>query len=573
MENKEIAKILEEIALLLEIKGENVFKVRAYQNAARTLYSLTEPVAELVKEGKLEKIKGIGKTLASQIRELVKTGDLAFYRELKKSVPEGLFDMLKVPGLGPKKAKVLYEKLGISSIGELEYACIENRLIKLKGFGAKTQEKIIEGIRYIKKFQGHFLVDEAWDQAMALKSWLREVADDNYLEITGSLRRFKEIVKDIDMLVGTETPDKVMGRFVSFPGVSKVVARGHTKSSAILEQGIAADLRVVRTSQFPHALQHFTGSKEHNVALRQLAKKMNMKMNEYGISRDGREIICSSEAEIYQFLGLEYIVPELREGMGEIEAASEHRLPTLIEVEDIRGIIHVHTTYSDGKCSLEEMVKYVSSQGYEYVGISEHSQTAGYAGGLKIDDLKRQREEIENLREKYPGFGIFWGIESDILPDGSLDYPEDVLAQFDFVIGSVHSGFSNDQDRMMQRLIRALKNPFLTILGHPTGRLLLGRPSYAVDMKELIDVAAEENKVIELNANPHRLDIDWRHCPYAKSRGVKICIGPDAHSQEGIHDIFWGVHCARKGWLEKRDVINCMSVKEISEFFKLMKTK
>ncbi|RLB01421.1 MAG: DNA polymerase/3'-5' exonuclease PolX [Deltaproteobacteria bacterium] len=567
MENKEIAKILEELALLLEIKGENVFKVRAYQNAARTLYSLTKPVRKIIEEGKLESIKGIGKSLASQIKEMVETGDLKFYRELKQSVPEGLFEMLKIPGLGPKKAKVLYEKLGISSIGELEYACVENRLVKLKGFGAKTQDKIIEGIQYIKKFQGHYLINEAWEQAALLKDWLEENTDDVSIEVAGSLRRFKEIVKDVDILAGASDPEHVVKEFVAFPGVSKVTASGNTKASVILEQGMAADLRVVSKEQFPHALQHFTGSKEHNVGLRQLAKKKGLKINEYGVFRNGDQILCKDEAEIYRLLNLDYIPPELREGMGEIEAASEHRIPKLVELNDIKGIIHVHTTYSDGKYSLEDMVKYVKSQGFEYIGISEHSQTAGYAGGLKPDDLKRQKDEIEELRKKYPGFGILWGIESDILPDGSLDYPDEILAQFDFVIGSVHSGFSNDLDKMMQRLTTALRNPFLTILGHPTGRLLLGRPSYAVDMKMLIDVAREEGKVIELNANPHRLDIDWRYCPYAKENGVKVCIAPDAHSQEGIHDIYWGVHCARKGWLEKNDVINCMSLNEILDFF------
>ncbi len=572
MENREIAKILEEIALLLEIKGENVFKVRAYQNAARTLYALPEQASELAEREELESIKGIGKTLASQIKEMIRTGDLRFYRELKESVPDGLVEMLKVPGLGPKKARVLYEKLGISSIGELEYACVENRLVKLKGFGAKTQEKIIDGIRYIKKFQGHFLINEAWEQAELLKGWLEENIPGARVEVAGSLRRYREIVRDIDILVGTEEAGKVIEEFIAFPATETVVEKGTTKASIRLEQGISADLRVVTGEQFPHALQHFTGSKDHNVELRQLARRKGIKINEYGIVRNGKQIICGDEAEIYDLLGLEFIPPELREGMGEIEAASERRIPKLVELDDVRGIIHVHTTYSDGKYSLEEMVSYVKSRGFEYVGISEHSQSAGYAGGLKPGDLRRQREEIERLRARNPDFGIFWGIESDILPDGSLDYPDEILAEFDYVIGSIHSGFSNDMDKMMKRLITALKNPFLTILGHPTGRLLLGRPSYAVDMKELIDVAGEEGKVIELNANPHRLDIDWRFCPYAKERGVKICIAPDAHSQEGIHDVFWGVHIARKGWLEKSDVINCMSFEDISNFFKARKS-
>ncbi len=573
MENREIARILEEIALLLEIKGENVFKVRAYQNAARTLYALTEPVSELVEKGNLESIKGIGKTLASQIREMVETGDLKFYRELKESVPEGLFDMLKVPGLGPKKAKILYEKLGISSIGELEYACVENRLIKLKGFGVKTQEKIIEGIRYIKKFQGHFLISEAWEQAVVLKKWLQDNIPDARIEIAGSLRRYREIVTDIDIVVGTGAADKAILKFVEFPATDKVIEKGSTRARIRLEQGISADIRVVTREQFPHALQHLTGSKDHNVELRQFARKKGIRVNEYCLVKNGKEITCGDEAEIYAVLGLDFIAPELREGLGEIKAASEHALPELIELDDIRGIIHVHTTYSDGKYSPEEMVKYVRSQGLEYVGISEHSQTAGYAGGLKPDDLERQREEIERLKDKYPDIGIFWGIESDILPDGSLDYPDEILSEFDFVIGSIHSGFSNDREKMMKRLITALRNPFLTILGHPTGRLLLGRPSYAVDMEEIIEIASEEDKVIELNANPHRLDIDWRFCPYAKERGVKICIAPDAHSQEGIHDVFWGVHSARKGWLEKTDVINCMSLEEITGFFREKKPR
>ncbi len=573
MENKYIARILEDIAALLEIKGENPFKIRAYQNAARRLYSLSEHVTELVSRGKLESIKGIGKSLASQIEEIVKTGNLKYYDDLKASVPEGLFEILKVPGLGPKKAKILYDKLGIESIGELEYACHENRLIKLKGFGEKTQEKIVAGIQYIKRYQGHFLLNEAWEQAEALKGWLNHNSGNAKVEIAGSLRRYKEIVKDIDLLVAAQDTEPVVERFLAFPEIASVTSRGSTMVSVLLEQGIACDLRIVHLDQFPYALQHFTGSKEHNMALRALAKKKGLKVNEYGVFKGETIIPCETEAEVYDVLGMDYIPPELREGMGEIEAASTHSLPNLIETENVRGIMHVHSTYSDGKYSLREIVNYVRSQGYQYVGISEHSQTAGYAGGLKPDDLKRQKEEIEALRDEFPDVGILWGIESDILPDGSLDYPDDILKEFDFVIGSIHSGFSNDEEKMMARLARALKNPFLTILGHPTGRLLLGRPGYAIDMRKIIDIAAEEGKVIELNSNPHRLDIDWRFCRYSKERGVKICLGCDAHSLEGINDTFWGVHIARKGWLEPQDVINCLETGEIFDFLSSIKSR
>lgn len=569
MENKDIAKILEEIAVLLEIRGENVFKIAAYQNAARRIYSLQRQVSQLVKEHTLQNQKGIGKALTSLIEELVLTGQSKLYDTLKESVPAGLLEMLKIPGLGPKKIKVLYETLGIQTIGELEYACLENRLIKLKGFGSKTQEKIVDGIRYIKRFQGHFLGAEAWEQAKNLLGWFKMEAPSAEIKVVGGLRRYKEIVKAIDLLIGADNDRDITEIFVSYPEVDRITERGQTKTRVLFKQGLACDLRVVTKEQFVFALQHFTGSKEHNIVMRRLAKTQGIELNEYGAFEDGNLIPCTSEADIYHILDLEYIPPELREGKGEIEAASKNRLPQLVELKDIRGIMHVHSIYSDGKNSLKEMVTYVRELGYQYIGISEHSQTAGYAGGLKIDDLKRQKEEVEYLREQFPDFGIFWGIESDILADGSLDYPDEILAQFDFVIGSIHSGFSNDLEKMMKRLVTALKNPFLTILGHPTGRLLLGRPNYAIDMEKIIDMAALEKKVIELNSNPHRLDIDWRYCPYAKQKGVKICLGSDAHNLNGVHDVFWGVHTARKGWLEVSDIINCFSLKEMKKFLEM----
>lgn len=494
---------------------------------------------------------------------------MKYYEDLKASIPEGLVEMLKIPGLGPKKIKTIYEKLNITTIRELEYACIENRLIDLAGFGEKTQKKILEGIQFVKQFSGQHLYPEAYTEALKLKEYLDMTKTALVTEIAGSLRRKKEIVKDIDILAAASDSSKVMEAFVNYQDVREVIAKGDTKTSVTLKSGINTDLRVVTEKEFPYALHHFTGSKEHNTAMRHKAKQMGIKMNEYGLFKGDKLIECKSEEEVFNKLGLLYIPPELRENMGEIEAAEKGELPKLIEEKDIKGVFHVHTTYSDGTNTLVEMVEAARKFGYKYIGITDHSKSAFYAGGLKEEDLVRQWEEIEELSKKYNDIVIFKGIESDILPDGSLDYEEEILKQFDFVIASIHSNFRMSKEDMTKRIIKAIENKYTTIIGHVTGRLLLARDSYEIDIYEVIEAAGHYGKIIEINATPYRLDLDWRYVKHAKEKGVKLAICPDAHGVEGLNDIKYGVGIARKGWLEAKDVINTYEVHEIYKLFQL----
>lgn len=555
MDRHQIANVLYEIAAVLEIKGDNPFKIRAYENAARTVEGLSN-LEELVDEGKLTAIKGIGKNLADHITELYKTGRLKEYEKVLKSVPDGLLGMLSIPGVGAKKIKVFWEKLSITNMGELEYACKENRLRDLDGFGQKSQDKILQGILYLKRHQGRHLYPYALESARPLFEALRKNKDIIRVEIAGSLRRCRETVKDIDMLASTKVSERVMDAFTRLPQVDAVVAKGETKSSVVLKSGINADLRCVTDEEFPYALHHFTGSKEHNTAMRARAKKRSMKMNEYGLFKGNKNIRCAGEVEIFRALRLDFIPPELREDMGEIDAAEKGKLPELIEESDIKGMLHVHTNYSDGSNSVEELAGAAQKMGYTYLGICDHSQSAYYAGGLKPAQVKKQHREIDALNKKLKGITVLKGIEADILPDGKIDYKDEVLELFDFVVASVHSKFSMTEAAMTERICKALKHPLVHILGHPTGRLLLAREAYPVDMRKVIDVAAEHGKAIELNANPHRLDIDWRLGPYVKKRGAKIAICPDAHSIEGMLDMKYGVGIARKAWFAKDDIVN-----------------
>jgi len=563
MDKHEVAAILNDIGLLLEIKGENFFKSKAYYDAARSIELLDEDLEILVKEDRLKDIKGFGKALTQKITELITTGKLKYYEELKESIPGGLTEMLKIPGLGPKKIRTIYEKLGISTVDELKYACLENRLAKLSGFGEKTQQKVLEGIENLDKYKGKFYFHEAMRMAGELIEMLKNSNKVIRCSEGGSLRRRKEIVKDIDILASSDDSDAVMELFTGYSLVAQVTSRGDTKSSVILHNGIAADLRVVSDDEYPYALHHFTGSKEHNTAMRHISKKHGIKMNEYGLFRGDELIKCKTEEDIFQVFGMSYIPPELRENSGEIEAALEGRIPKLVEKDNIRGVFHVHTNYSDGINTIEELVKACIDRGYTYVGISDHSQAAYYAGGLSVDDIKRQHEEIEKLNTKYSGFKVLKGIELDILPDGSIDYDDEVLSWFDFVIASVHSSFNLDEDKMTERVLKAIRNRHVTILGHPTGRLLLSREPFRLNMDEVFRTAAKENVFIEINANPYRLDLDWRYCKAAKEAGCKFVICPDAHRIEGIDDMQYGINVARKGWLEKEDILNTYDVTDL----------
>lgn len=566
MQKKPVSDILENIAMLLEIKGENPFKSRAYYNAAKALSGITN-LEELVKEKRLREIKGIGEALSQKIEEYSKTGTMAYYEELTQVVPESLLELMQIPNLGPKKIKVLYDELEITNIGELEYACKENRLIHLTGFGEKTQENVLKGIEFFKRHKGEFLFGDVYQEAERIRQRLSTIVDPIWAEVCGSIRRRKEVVRDMDILVAAENHEKITSFFVSMPEVDQVLVTGETKTSVRMKSGIEADLRVVTRQEFPYALVYFTGSKEHNVRLRGIAKKKGWKLNEYGIFDGDNLVTCKSEEEIYRALGLPYIPPELREDSGEIEAAEQDKLPSLIQHEDIRGIFHVHTDFSDGVDSLERMVEAAQKFGFSYLGVSDHSKTAYYAGGLKHDAILRQWEMIDTLNKKNSTFRIFKGIESDILSGGSLDYDDSILEGFDFVIASVHSGFTMKKDDMEERILKAMKNPYTTILGHPTGRLLLSRDGYQVDMMRIIDCAAQNHVILELNASPYRLDIDWRYLKYAKDKGVMISINPDAHAVAGLEEVFFGVNIARKGWQESKDILNTRDVNDIKEIF------
>lgn len=571
MDKKQVAAILEEIAVLLEIKGENPFKSRAYENAARTILSQSGEIKDLVESGGIRNIKGIGDALAEKITELVTTGRLPYYDNLKESIPPGLIEMTAIPGFGPKKIKKVNDELGIKTIAELEAAARENRLAQLNGFGAKTEEKILQGIEFLRKHKDRHLfhVVEAAAQPIfeAVKNHRKVIR----AELAGSLRRKKETVKDIDIVASAKDKDvkAIMDFFTSRPEVEVVTGKGPTKSSVVLRQGINADLRILPDSKFPYILHHFTGSAEHNIAMRGRAIKMGMKVSEHGLFKNEAELIpCKNETDIFAALGLKYIPPELREDNGEIEVAAENKIPKLVEESDLKGILHCHSTFSDGRDSIEAMAIATRDMGYQYFGLCDHSQIVVYAHGLEPHRVKEQHAEIDKLNKKLAPFRIFKGTEVDILHDGSLDYPDEVLASFDFVVASIHSVLNMTKEEATKRMLKAIENPYVTIIGHPTGRLLLGRDGYPLDMEKIIDAAAEHKVAIEINANPHRLDLDWRYCKYAKEKGVLISINPDAHSVDGLNDMHYGVGIARKGWLEKENILNAMSLQEIEHHFK-----
>jgi DNA polymerase (family X) len=576
MDKKQIAAVLDEMGTLLELKGENPFKCRAFHNGARVVESLTADVAALVAAGELRSVKGIGEGLAKVITDLVQKGISDDFEEVRASLPDGLLQMLKISGLGPKRVKILHDKLKIKSIAELKSACESHGLATLDGFGEKTEENILKGIELLSRVSDkhHFhLARQAADKMLKAISSLKEV---KRCEVAGSLRRKKEIIGDIDIVVSAAAKDtnRIFDRFVGHPDVESVIGRGETKSSVVLQSGINCDLRIVRDNEYPFALNYFTGSKEHNVEMRSRARKFGLSLNEYAFTRleDGstkkakKVPVCHSEEEIYAALKLAYVEPELRENLGEIEAAEKGNLPVLITEEDIRGTFHCHSTYSDGLNSLEEMAKAAKNLGWEYLGIADHSKAAAYAGGLSEAKVKQQQKEIDALNEQMKGFRVFKGTEVDILSDGSLDYSDKVLSTFEYVVAAIHSKFKMTESEATKRVIKALKNKYVTFLGHPTGRLLLSRDGYPVNMIEVIDAASDYGKGIEINSHPFRLDLDWRLVKYAKTKKVPIFINPDAHNTDGLHDVAYGVGIARKGWLEIGDVVNAWSVRKVEKF-------
>ena len=577
MDKDRVAEILLEIGTLLELKGENPFKTRAYANAARTIESLGEPLAKVVAENRLGEIKGIGEALEKKITELVETGKLAYYDELKASIPSGLIEMLEIPGLGPKKIQALNQKLGIVSVAKLEAACKSGKVAGLDGFGEKTQANILEGIGRRRTYASKHLLNDALCAAEPLLENLRGHPQVIRCSAAGSLRRFKEVIGDIDLLASSKKPAAVIEFFVSQPGVVKVTARGDTKASVILGGGIQCDLRVVSDKEFPFALAYFTGSKEHNIVMRQRAIARGLRLNEYGLfkskeeTRDPKLLVpCRDEAEIFAKLDLPFIPPELREDHGEFAAAGKNALPRLVEWTDLRGSLHDHSTWSDGHNTLEETATFMDDIGLEYWAITDHSKSSFQANGLDAKRVREQIKEIKKINGELAGrgsdFRLLTGCEVDILRD-RLDFDDDLLAELDVVVASLHVPASSEAENT-KRLIRAAENKFVHIIAHMTGRLLLEREPYPVNAQAVIDACAATGTWLELNCNPHRFDLDWRLWPYAKSRGVKCVINPDAHRNEHAGFLRLGAGIARKGWLEQTDVVNTLTLESLSKRLK-----
>ncbi len=582
MNKTEIAAVLTDIGTLLELKGENPFKIRAYQSGARLLEGLEEAdIAARVAAGTLEEVKGIGEALAQKISELHRTGRLEFYENLKASVPEGLVEILSIPGLGAKKVRALQEKLGVDSIDKLRAACAEGKVAALEGFGEKTQEKILTGIRNREAYGKRHLWFKAHAASAPILAGLRQLPDVQQAESCGSLRRRMETVGDLDFLVATTNPAPIVDWFAGMEGVQEVTARGESKASVRLQSGLQADLRLVPPEQFVFTLHHLTGSKDHNVQMRQRALARGLSMSEWGLfpsdekhgstieaKKQGttgpKSVAAKTEADLFKALGLDFIPPELREGRGEVEAAESGKLPKLVEESDIRGVFHNHTTSSDGHNTLEEMTAAAEKLGLEYLGIADHSKSSFQARGLDEKRLAAQIEEIAKLNaaKKFKTW-VFTGTECDILPDGKLDFSKDTLAQLDYVVISVHSSFRQSREDMTKRIVRAMEKEHVTMLGHLTGRLLLEREAYDVDIDQVIDAAIANQVVIELNASPMRLDMDWRHWRKAVEKGLLTSINPDAHRIAQLEYYKLGVGMARKGWLTKESVVTTKPLKEM----------
>lgn len=570
MTAEQMADVLRNIAHLLELKGENPFKIRAYNNGADVVEKFGGDIVALAKADELKGIHGLGDALQQKLHELASTGKLGYYEALKKEFGEGILGLFEVQGLGGKKIKVLHEQLGVKSVADLKRVCEDGSAAKLAGFGEKTVEKLLQGISFRESHAEEFRQEQVAPVAMAVLGMLRDHPDVSRAEVAGSYRRGKETVHDLDFLVATKEPASVLTEFARMPGVVQVLGHGDTKASVLLESGVQCDLRVVTNAEFACALVYFTGSKEHNIVLRGRALDRGWSLNEYAFTAakkgaGAKPPVCMEESDVYRALDLDFIEPEMRENTGEIEAAEKGKLPKLIKLENLRGCFHNHTTASDGSATLREMAEAAHELGWQYLGIADHSKSSFQANGLDEKRLRKQIDEIHHLNESYSGshFRIFAGSEVDILKDGSLDFKDDVLEKLDYVVASVHNIFTLSEAEMTKRIIRAIEHPLVTMLGHLTGRLLLQRPGYAVNVPAIIDAAAETGTIIELNANPWRLDMDWRWWKLAKEKGVKTSINPDAHSTRGLQDVFYGVRIARKGWLTKQDVITSLPLGKI----------
>jgi DNA polymerase (family 10) len=578
MTREDLAEVLEEIASLLELKGENPFKIRAYRNGAQAVRNFDGDIVALARDNELTGIEGIGEALREKLHELASTGKLQFHETLRAEFPAGLFELFDVQGLGPKKVKALHDTLGITSVADLKAACNAGKVAGLPGFGAKTQTKILEAIAHRESFADTFLLGSVSPLVEEITGLLRTHPEVSRVTVAGSFRRAKETIHDLDFLVATKEPALVCEDFTTLPQIQSIIGCGDTKSSIRLKSGIQCDLRAVSNAQYPFALLYFTGSKEHNVALRSLALKQGLSLNEYGFTPTHKENPApipevNEEADIYRALGLDFIPPELRENTGELEAAAHHKLPRLVELGQLRGTFHNHTTASDGHATLSEMAEEAMDLGLQYLGIADHSKASFQANGLDEERLLEQIESIAKLNAGYEHFRLFAGSEVDIHKDGSLDFDDSLLARLDYCVASVHASFTLSEEEMTRRICRAMENEHVTMLGHLTGRLLLKRDGYAVNHAMVIDCAAETRTIIELNCNPRRLDMDWRWWKRARDKGVLCSINPDAHSTAGIHHIGLGVRLARKGWLRRQDVFNTRPVTEVENFFKTPKAK
>jgi DNA polymerase (family 10) len=573
MRNKEVADKFYELAEIAELANENSFKVKAYLEAARIIENLTIPIEEIASKGKLEEIRGIGKSIAEKINQYLQKGTIDKLEELKKKVPETLIEMEKIPGLGAKRVKALYEDLDIQTIEDLKKAALEGKIRNLEGFGEKTEQKILEGIKAMKdkKFD-RVSIGVAMPIAESIVDSLRAHSPVDKILICGSIRRMKDTIGDIDILVTSKEPLKVMDCFSSLDVVREVIAKGDTKTSIITKENLQVDLRVVEGTSFGAAIQYFTGSKQHNVHMRELAIKKNLKLNEYGVFDldTNKKIAGESEEEIYDLLGMQWVPPEMREDAGEIELALQGEIPTLIRVEDIKGDMHLHSTYSDGRDSIEALVKQSVKMGYEYLVVTDHARALGVAGGLSIERYLGEKKEIEQLNKKYKPFKVFLGTELNILTNGEVDFNNDDLKIFDICLAGIHTGMGQKKEQITQRIVNAIKNEYVRVIVHPTGRIIGGRDEYEVDVSAIFSEAKKHGTIFEINASFERLDLNEVNAKNAKENyGLKLEIGTDAHSIDSMVNMRYGVGIARRAWLVKDDVINTMSLKEFEEFLTL----
>ena len=571
MKNQLVADIFYQIADLLDLKGEIFFKTRAYRMAAQTIEVYDEDIELVSKENRLQGIPGIGEALAKKITEIVNTGRLEYFEKLKKEIPVDLLDMLNISGLGPKKVAALYKNLNIRTIEELKKACTEGKLRNLEGFGEITERNILRGIKLMQKTSGRALLNLAFEDGNSYIKYLKKNNKIQRLSIAGSLRRMKETIGDLDIIASSDEPDEVMDYFTKYNNVQQVLLKGSTKTSVLLNDSLQVDLRVVKDESYGAALQYFTGSKEHNVKMRSIAIKKGYKLNEYGLfnKETDKYIVGKNEGDVYGKLGLSYIEPELRENRGEIEAASKNSLPKLIGYNDIRGDLHVHSVWSDGFETIETIAKYCKKIGYEYVGITDHSQSLKIARGLSEDQVLKKINEIEKINKKIKDFKILKGTECDIKEDGSLDYSEKILKKFDYVCAGIHTMFKMKSDILTKRIVKAIENKYVTFIAHPTCRLIRTREPFVLDMENIYEKAKENNTYLEINSFPDRLDLNDMHSKTAKERGVKFVIGTDAHILNQLSFIKYGIATARRGWLSKKDILNTHDLKELERIIGL----